>query len=86
MCCRCGYHEEKEVRHCSLAAVNICAYVASESLGPEFGITLRSSHMPPISASAASQAKFSVKTKSEEYAEDPYDDRVYADDSADECE
>ena len=38
---RCGWHEERENKHCSLGTVNIYSFVLSESLCPKYGISQR---------------------------------------------
>lgn len=47
---RCGFHEERETKYCSLGICNVYSYVLSEALCPKFGISLSADHLPKLSA------------------------------------
>ncbi|KAI6650506.1 Protein maelstrom-like [Oopsacas minuta] len=44
----CKWHEDLEVRHCSLGVVNRLAYILSDHLCPKYNITMGSKHLPLV--------------------------------------
>ncbi len=50
---RCGWHEQRENRFCSLGTVNVYCYVLSDNLCAKYGIALTKNHLPEKVSSPA---------------------------------